>query len=442
MTTGYQESETETAAPDARSRRDGTHNGSADGNGTVVRRRLGGTPWTPVVPVIDTEASTDSTPAPRTERIKYRRRRRRRRPWYRRRRVVAPVLFLVFVASVVGWVGYRVDQTLSTMQSINRPPEVVSGSALGGDQSIQIDTSRALAYVEQQLPDAAQESDSGGLFAGFQDTASGVKGVVSGAAAAAGLSAPLDETTTILLMGVDARPGEPIDISTRPDALMVLHLNATRGTCRILSIPRDTRTELPGYGQSKVNHALVVGGIPYQKLVVANLLGLEIDRYALIDFAGFAAFVDAIGGVTINVPEAFTASDGTVFEAGPQRFDGQTALAYARYRGGPDRDLGRIRNQQQIIGALIREAAKRDIARDVNELLPALETHIRTDLAPDELVALAKDYRGSCTPESIPLLTLSGTVEDYEDPLLQQRIDYFVVAPAEVAQKVAELTAS
>jgi LCP family protein required for cell wall assembly len=243
-------------------------------------------------------------------------------------------------------------------------------------------------------------------------------------------------------MGVDARPGEPIDISTRPDALMVLHLNATRGTCRILSIPRDTRTELPGYGQSKVNHALVVGGIPYQKLVVANLLGLEIDRYALIDFAGFAAFVDAIGGVTINVPEAFTASDGTVFEAGPQRFDGQTALAYARYRGGPDRDLGRIRNQHQLIGALLRASAGRDIVRDVNEILPALKAHIRTDLRPAELIDLARQYRSTCTAESIRLFSLSGTVSKFDDPLLRRPLDYFVVTDAEIRQKVAELSAT
>ena len=62
-------------------------------------------------------------------------------------------------------------------------------------------------------------------------------------------------------MGVDAREGEAIDGQVRPDSLMVVHLNPQSSACRILSIPRDTRTELPGYGLTKINHALAVGGI-------------------------------------------------------------------------------------------------------------------------------------------------------------------------------------
>ncbi|MER3438248.1 MAG: hypothetical protein C4346_12050, partial [Chloroflexota bacterium] len=120
-------------------------------------------------------------------------------------------------------------------------------------------------------------------------------------------AASASEAVTILLMGVDARPGEAIDIGVRPDSLMVLRLNPETGSCRILSIPRDTRTELPGYGLTKVNHALAVGGIPYQKQVVELLLGIPIDHYVLVDFAGFETLVDAVGGITIDVPEGFVA---------------------------------------------------------------------------------------------------------------------------------------
>ena len=83
----------------------------------------------------------------------------------------------------------------------------------------------------------------------------------------------------------------------------------------MLSIPRDTRTELPGYGQSKVNHALAVGGIPYEITVVENLLGMDLDHYGLIDFAGVTQLVDAVGGITVE-NDARSARAGSTFRSG------------------------------------------------------------------------------------------------------------------------------
>ena len=98
-----------------------------------------------------------------------------------------------------------------------------------------------------------------------------------------------DTVTLFLLMGVDARPGEAIDIGVRPDSLSVAAYDSATNSCRLLSIQRDSRVELPGYGMSKINHALAVGGIPYEKLVVEQFLGIPIDHYALIDFTGVTA---------------------------------------------------------------------------------------------------------------------------------------------------------
>src|SRR5699024_4257909 len=108
-----------------------------------------------------------------------------------------------------------------------------------------------------------------------------------------------DGAITLLMMGVDAREGEEIDIGVRPDSLSVLHINPNAETCRVVSIPRDTRTEHPGYGQSKINHALSVGGVDYQMLVTQQMLGIEIDHFALVDFAGVVGTVDALGGVHV-----------------------------------------------------------------------------------------------------------------------------------------------
>jgi LCP family protein required for cell wall assembly len=245
-----------------------------------------------------------------------------------------------------------------------------------------------------------------------------------------------DDAITILVMGVDARPGESIDIGVRPDSLMVLRLNPQTGSCRTLAIPRDTRTELPGYGKSKINHALAVGGIPYEQQVVENLLGLQIDHYLLIDFNGFQDLVDAVGGIQIDVPEAFAIDQDIWFDAGPQTMDGKHALAYARWRGGSDGDFGRIARQQAVLRALIRKGAGLDVIRSLNELLPAVQDNIRTDLGPKDMARLGLDYRETCTDQSVEMLRLEGYNAWFDDPLLNLQLIYVVVDEAEVSSKV------
>lgn len=248
-----------------------------------------------------------------------------------------------------------------------------------------------------------------------------------------------DDAINILVMGVDARPGEPIDVGVRPDSLMVVRLNPETGSCRTLAIPRDTRTELPGYGQTKINHALAVGGIPYQQQVVENLLDLKIDHYLLIDFNGFEDLVDSVGGITVTVEEPFTIDEFNVFNTGEQTMDGKHALQYARFRGGPDGDFGRIVRQQQVLRALLRKGASLNVVRSLNELLPAVENNLRTDMDARDMARLGLDYRGTCTDESVEMLRLEGYDAWFDDPLLQMQLIYVVVDEAEVRSKVAML---
>jgi LCP family protein required for cell wall assembly len=250
-----------------------------------------------------------------------------------------------------------------------------------------------------------------------------------------------DNAINILIMGVDARPGEAIDIGVRPDSLMVLRLDPDTRSCRVLGIPRDTRTELPGYGQSKINHALAVGGIPYEQQVVENLLGLTIDHYVLIDFDGFEEMVNAVGGVTINVPETFSIVGESVitYEAGEHTLNGAQALNYARYRGGPDGDFGRIQRQQQILRGLINKTSGLNVVKSINELLPAVADNLRTDLSATEMTDIALDYRSICTESSIEFFRLDGYNAWFDDPILQLRLIYVVVDEAEIRSKVAML---
>ena len=248
---------------------------------------------------------------------------------------------------------------------------------------------------------------------------------------------------TILVMGVDAREdgsaSESIDGQIRPDSLMVVHLDPDTKSCRVLSVPRDSRTDLPGYGLTKINHALAVGGIPYEEQVVSSFLGIPIDHYVLIDFNGFEDLVNALGGVTIDVPEGFTASNNMVFEAGVQGMNGKQALTYARYRGDNEGDFGRIKRQQQVIRAVIAQTGGLDIVSSFNELLPAIGNNFRTDLGLQEMINLAQTYRSICSDDSITLLSLEGEIATFQDPLLNMPLSYVVVDEAEIRKKVSEL---
>jgi polyisoprenyl-teichoic acid--peptidoglycan teichoic acid transferase len=166
---------------------------------------------------------------------------------------------------------------------------------------------------------------------------------------------------------------------------------------------------------------------------------LKLDHYVLIDFNGFQDLVDSVGGVTIDVPEGFVATDGTEFVAGEQKFSGKQALSYARWRGGADGDFGRIQRQQQIIRALIKRATSLDVLASINELLPAVEENLRTDFSPTEMASIAGDFQSRCTEETITLLNLEGGGGTYDDPLLQMPLYYVIVDEAEIRRKVAAL---
>lgn len=243
---------------------------------------------------------------------------------------------------------------------------------------------------------------------------------------------------TVLLMGVDSREGESIDIGVRPDSLAVLHIEEETGSCRILAVPRDSRAQLPGYGYSKINHALAVAGIPYEMLVVEEYLGLELDNYALIDFNGLAAVVDSLGGITVENPAEFEMG-GETFPAGTLELDGEQALLYSRFRGDNQGDFGRISRQQQVLRAMMNEATNLNVVTTLPSMFTMLSDHFRTDFGVGDLVDLANDYRTKCTASSIETQTIPGAVSMEYDELMQQDLSFVVSDPAVVQQNVAWL---
>ncbi|WP_370466333.1 LCP family protein [Mycolicibacterium mageritense] len=176
--------------------------------------------------------------------------------------------------------------------------------------------------------------------------------------------------TTWLLVGSDSRQGlspeQQAELATggdigngRTDTILIVHVpglgSSTPAT--MVSIPRDSYVPIPGYGEDKINAAFSLGGAPLLAQTVEQATGLRLDHYAEIGFDGFAALVDAVGGVTMCPPEPITDPlAGIDLPAGCQRLDGRNALGYVRTRATPRADLDRMVNQRLFMSALLHRA--------------------------------------------------------------------------------------
>ena len=142
----------------------------------------------------------------------------------------------------------------------------------------------------------------------------------------------------------------------RSDTLMVVHVPADRRALYVVSINRDLWVEIPGYGGAKVNAALELGGIDLTARTVEHLLGIQFSHTLMLDFNGFRALVDGLGGIDVNVTLPFQSTHDTqrVFAAGVNHLDGQGALEFSRERYAfIDGDFQRVRNQQTMLRAIL-----------------------------------------------------------------------------------------
>jgi LCP family protein required for cell wall assembly len=359
---------------------------------------------------------------------------RRRKPLYRRPLFIVPIVLLGILLVGASVVAYRMMSAFESVQSVSTPPPEVSGVVLGGDEDLVIDTGPAQRAVREQQEQESGSSVDPGQNAESTESATTQDDTTLVAPSTPPVAADADGIN-ILLMGVDARDAESIDIGVRPDSLGVLNLNEETGSCRILALPRDSRVDLPGYGQSKVNHALAVGGIPYEVLVVEEYLDIEIEHYALVDFAGLVQVVDAVDGVTVDNPEAFDFGD-TTFAAGSIHLEGEDALTYARYRGGSEGDFGRIGRQQQVIRGLMDQVYDINLVKLVPNMFSLLSDNFRTDYGATDLVGLADAYRTSCTSTTMETRTIPGDVEMAFDDLMQIDLSFVISDPATVRDNV------
>ncbi|MGP5659880.1 LCP family glycopolymer transferase [Corynebacterium falsenii] len=172
--------------------------------------------------------------------------------------------------------------------------------------------------------------------------------------------------TNWLLVGSDSRAGlteedanrlmagELDDTVGRTDTIMLVHLPTFGGQATMLSIPRDSYVDIPGYGTSKINESFSLGGPALLQRTVEQATGIHIDHYAEIGFGGFANVVDAVGGIEICVQEPLDdPMAGINLQPGCQKMNGPTALGYVRSRyASANGDLDRVQRQRQFLTAL------------------------------------------------------------------------------------------
>lgn len=180
----------------------------------------------------------------------------------------------------------------------------------------------------------------------------------------------------ILLLGSDTRSGSEAALvsGSRADTIMLMHIPANGKGVYIISIMRDTWVNIPGYGAAKINAALNYGGISLQVATVENLVGVKIDHVAEIEFEGFKSLVNAVGGVDVQVPFAFTSNVWT-FTPGVMHMNGSAALTFVRERYSfADGDYQRVRNQRAFLRGLYSTMKAKGALSSVGSFQSAVES--------------------------------------------------------------------
>ncbi len=289
------------------------------------------------------------------------------------------------------------------------------------------------------------------------------------------VASPLAGGVNLLIIGVDERPDHPEE-GVRGDTLILVHLDGPSRWASMLSIPRDSLADVRDLGETKINFAYghgyanaaafygpgttpQQGGMALAAETVERFLdlpgrGRRVDYVMQINFDGFATIIDALGGITIDVPQlivddAYPTPDfGTrrvEFQPGIQRMDGETALIYARTRHA-DSDFGRAERQQQVVRAIVDEVRWRGALGQVL-LLPrlagSLEGSVTTTLPFGRLDMLAglgwlasglnpdEVGRIQISPETVPNYQEIGSDLLWDPEGVREVVGTFLTRPSE-----------
>lgn len=212
----------------------------------------------------------------------------------------------------------------------------------------------------------------------------------------------------------------------RTDSMILVRVDPKDKKVAMISIPRDTKVNLPGYGEQKINAAYAFGGAGMAVDAVSDLAGVKINHYAEVDFDGFRAVVDSLGGIDVDVPmEINDPEAGGHVDAGMQTLNGEEALILARSRHTYD-DYGagdnmRAANQRIILSAIVKKVMSSDIATLTNTV-STLANYVTTDFSIASIVGLAQNLQGIDTDNNVYTASVP-TTSSYEDDIWYEVVD-------------------
>jgi len=206
----------------------------------------------------------------------------------------------------------------------------------------------------------------------------------------------LRERVNVLVMGVDVTLNnrrQPVNLA-RSDALLLATFDPATRTAAFLSIPRDTRAEIPGHrGWWKINAAYALGGPDLTVRTVQQLLGVRVHRYVKLGPHSFARLIDAVGGVWVDVERDLHYEDSWAglridLKKGRQLLSGEQAMGYARFRHDPLGDISRVQRQQKVVRALFERLKEPQTWLRAPQILRAVAENTQTNLTPHEVATL------------------------------------------------------
>ena len=238
-----------------------------------------------------------------------------------------------------------------------------------------------LAPVEPQLISKVLDAT------GFNDTSSNPSGYR--------LSRPVN----ILILGIDRVPeaatNSPKIFNGRSDTILLFHLDSRDKSINLLSIPRDTKVEIPGIRFSKINEANATGGAALATRLVSNMLNnATIERYVRVSSGAFRELVDLLGGVEVFVPRPMSYIDTAQklkinLAQGWQTLNGEQAEQFARFRNDGLGDIGRIQRQQSLIQSIRNRLASPSVLVRLPQIVRLMQKYVDTNLNFEEILTIA-----------------------------------------------------
>lgn len=219
------------------------------------------------------------------------------------------------------------------------------------------------------------------------------------------------DPVSILLLGIDTGEYDRVgDTGGRSDIMMVITVNPDTNEAYMTSIPRDSYTEIAGYGtMDKINHAYAFGGISMSANTVQNFLNIPIDYVVSMDMGGFVDIIDTMGGVEITPVETFEQEGYYFTEGETQLMDGATVLQYIRNRYTETGDYGRQLRARQVLGAVANQLASFNSLSNMGGLINIVQENVETNLEVSEAQSLVFDANSILN--NLEMLQLEGSSE-------------------------------